>query len=205
MSTVTPVHIDEADAYNKASLDGAIAGIADGLNALEDDDFADDAFGVETTLPIVADYLTTKRIETNVGVVATAVATAYPGAGVDAGWTAVVRDGIDIVLTASTAFEVGPASPQKITGVLVGAMWDVTGTGHLVLGVKHTGDIAVLPVHATDLIPIDFGSEGIYAVEYMITEADVPPGETLEEIWLLASGTLSIRNGQLWALPLHGA
>lgn len=204
MSTVTPTNIDEGAAYSAASVNGAFTGVSTGLNAVDDDDFADNAFGVEHPHAAVVDYLTAKTATFPIGTASTAVATAYPGYGVTTGWTSLVIGGTNVQLTAATPFEVGPASPEKVTGVLVGAMFAATGDGHLAIGVKHSGSGgSVVPIAATDYRPngLDY-----YSVEIMIDETHVPPGNDLEEIWLLASGpTLTVGgHGQLWALPLHG-
>ena len=210
MSTVTNNLIDEGAAFTAATVDDAFNGLSTGYNAVDNDDFADNALGYEVAAPVVVAALTTKVFQANKGAGTTAVASAYPGYGVVTGWTQVVMSASNAVLTAVTPFEVGPTSPEKIIGVLVGATWAATAAsdGRFAIGVKHSGTGgAVHAIPETDFpATVRFSAaDSNYSVEFMIDENVVPAGQTLEEIWVLACGpSLTINHGQLWGLPLHG-
>ena len=208
MSTVTPTLIDEGDAYDAAAVNSAVQGITDGLNAMVDDDFAHEGFGHQTAhAPVV-----------NVGMPANAfqaittgtvvIAGAYPGFGVLTGWTAVTIATVDVKVVPTAPFEVGPNSPEKIGSVLIGATFHAdivtpaTDEAHLAFGIKHTGIAQVDPIPETDF---RVAADDVWSQEYILTENDVPAGETLEEIWLMAVGpqNVTIGVGQIWAIPLH--
>ncbi len=205
MSTVTPSIIDEGDNYDAASVNTAIQGVTDGYNAIDTDDLEREGFGGEVVHPIVVPKFATPLVAITSGSVV--IAGAYPGFGATTGWTQVTIGGTDVKIVPAVAFEVGPTAPDKVGLVMVGASFlasipNPTDEGHMAIGIKHTGIAGVEPISATDF-PVSH--RGVYTIEYIITEDDVPTGEDLEEIWLMAVGpdNVTITTGQLWALALH--
>jgi hypothetical protein len=210
MSTVTPTIIDPGDAYTASSVNTAIQGLSDGYNALEDDDLQREGFGIDVTHPVVTPDIATNVYTNNAtpGTVTGTFNVAYPGATTQTGWDKVILTGpINVMLDIAVPFEVGPTSASKVAAVLVGATFDATvpnpqDEGHIAFGIKHTGNANVLAIMATDFW---VSHNDTWCAEFLITEDDVPVGEDLEEIWLLASGpqTVTVDNGQLWAIPIH--
>jgi len=198
MSTVTNSHIDEGAPLTAASVNTAFTGLTDGYNAVEVDDIADNAMGYETVEPCVVDvFLFDGAENSKAGGFTFTPTSAHPT------FDPVVINSIDMkaYTTGGGAFEIGPAAANKVKGVLVGAAFETTGSLRCALGVKHTGDPAVQVITATDFLC----EEGSYCMEWFIDGDEVPTGESVEEIWLLAANnTGSVAHGQIWAMALHG-
>jgi hypothetical protein len=199
VSTVTNSRIEEGAAMTAASIDDAFTDRTAGFNAIEDDDFADNAFGHETVEPIVVDaFLFDSASNSKAGGFSFTPTSVHPT------FDPVVINSVDMKAYTSGggAFEVGPASPDKIKGVLVGASFQTTGNIRCAIGVLHSGSGSIQIINETDF-PSD---EDVYEIEWFIDNDEVPAGETISEVWLMAAdvATGTVAHGQIWTLAVHG-
>jgi hypothetical protein len=217
MSTIVPPQLEEGDDYSASSLNDAFGNLSAGYNALADDDLRAESFDVGAAHPAAIESLMSNVVRSNANLATPFTTTfAYPGHGLALStWPQVVLGGVSVVscVAAGGGFEVGPNSPQLIGGVLVGFSCEVTmsaGLGHLALAVEHTGSTPALDViPATDFTTnAPAGNAARFAsFEYIITDADVPAGESLLSVRLVAASngvaTLTVDKYMIFAIPLH--
>ena len=215
MSTIVPVTIEEGDNYDSASINSAVTGVSDGVNALAEDDHRTEGYGYKAVHPIGIDTLTTGVVK-NMGRgfswtnTCTNATTTWGVVSFNNGGTPVDAE----IVMAGSGLDLGATSTDYVGKVLVGmsceAYNSAAGTSELAFGVLDSvSSPTVNPIAATTfpITALVSSADRYQSMEFVVTESDLTVGSLLERLYLMGKSdgvvTLNVVNVQIWAIPLH--
>lgn len=211
MSTVDLDFRTDADVITASTLNTTVLGISDGFNDLEPDDIAKNAFGPEGMNPLVATQFVFNSIRrTSTQLFTNTITYSSGDPTLASSWVQVVSAGPLDVFLATTPFKLGSASDDKVGYVTVGltalcSVFSVTAA-FIGIGIRHSGDPTVTKLIARSVGNIHGDANNIVA-EWTVRESDVPTGETLNSVHLLAGGPTpwGMTEIQFWAMAMHAS